>query len=194
MVHACLMLLTLSVFTATASAAPTTTSERGRIQAEIDRLTSAFAAEEMACKQRFVVTSCIEDVRLRRRDALGPLRSQLLALDDEDRRQRANARLAAIETKRQQQRGNEPEAQEPEKRRAAPSAHPAASVPLTAVRRERAAARQEAASAGAAQRAAAAKRRQQQDDLHAAQVRQKLLEHQSSGKAAATLPVPAASR
>jgi hypothetical protein len=200
MVHACLILLTVLALSATARAAattpttPTTASERGRIQAQIERLTSALEAEESACKQRFVVTSCIEDVRLRRREALGPLRSQLLALDDEDRRQRANARLAAIETKRQEQRARLPEVQEPEKPRAVPSPRPAASVPLTAVRREQAAARQVAASAAAAQRVQAAKRRQQEADLHAAQVRQKLLEHQASGKAAAPLPVPAASR
>lgn len=174
-----------------AGAADHTAAERGRIEAEIQRLNNGFAAEESDCQQRFVVTSCVEEVRLRRRDTLAPLRARLLALDDADRRQRASARLAAIEDKRRAQRESVPEPPPP--RPAVERSPLAASAPLLVVRRdETGAARQQAASAAAAQRVVAAKRRQQQADQDAARVREKLLERERSGKSAAPLPVPAA--
>jgi hypothetical protein len=187
--------LALLMLLSTSWAGQGTAVERSHIEAEIQRLSSVFAAEESACKQRFLVTSCVEDVQLRRREALGRQRARLLALDDEDRKQRASARLAVIEGKRQAQRTGVPESQPPRPSvERAPLA--AASVPLTAVRRDPAgpSSRQDAASAAAAQRVVAARRRQQQADAHANEVRQKLLERERSGKAAAPLPVPAASR
>ncbi|HZF78620.1 MAG TPA: hypothetical protein VEZ89_02405 [Rubrivivax sp.] len=186
--------LALSMLLSTSWAGQTTAVERSQIEAEMQRLTGVFAAEESACTQRFLVTSCVEDVQLRRREALARERARLLALDDEDRRQRAGARLAAIESKRQAQRNSVPE---PQPQRSAVERVPAAaaSVPLTAVRRGQAGpSRQEAASAAAAQRVVAARRRQQEVEAHANEVRQKLLERERSGKAAAPLPAPAASR
>lgn len=188
-----ILLATLTWATA-AGAADDGADERSRIAAEIQRLSGAFAAEESACKQRFVVTSCVEEVQLRRRETLGPLRSRVLALDDAERRQRAGARLAAIESKRRAQRSSVPEAPPPGPL-AGRAPRSTASAPLVVRRRDQAgAARQEAAGAAAAQRVVAAKRRQQQAAGDAERVGDKLRERDSQGKSAAPLPLPAAAR
>ena len=75
-------------------------AERQRIDSERRAIEAGFAAEEAACRERFVVTSCVDDVRQRKRDALAGLRAEGLLLDDADRQARAAARLQAIESKR----------------------------------------------------------------------------------------------
>lgn len=74
--------------------------ERTRIAAERRTIETRFAAEEAACRERFVVTPCVDGVRARRREALSPLRHQELLLDDAERKRRAAARIDGIEARR----------------------------------------------------------------------------------------------
>ena len=50
--------------------------ERERLAAERQVLTERYAAEERECSERFVVTACVDDVRLRRRAALTLVRER----------------------------------------------------------------------------------------------------------------------
>lgn len=76
---------------------------RAEIQAERQRLTLQFDAEQAGCRHRFAVTSCLDDVRERRRLALEGPRQRELALDDAERQARARARREAVAEK--QRRG-----------------------------------------------------------------------------------------
>jgi len=75
--------------------------DRQQIVAARQAIQRDFAAQELACQQRFAVTDCVEDVRLRRRQALAPWREKELALDAADRQRRASERQAAIKAKMQ---------------------------------------------------------------------------------------------
>lgn len=185
----CAALATVAVGRAAAQAADPAmlAQQRSQIEAEIRHADAMFAADQAACAKRFAVTSCSEEVQLRRRETMAPLRARWLALDDVERRARAAARLQAIEDKRRAQR-SAPEA--PLQRVAAEPPTLVASAPLIGMRRGAAAIRQQSAHAAAAQRVAASRRRQQQADQDAARVRERLAQRESSGKKAAPLPVP----
>lgn len=58
-----------------------------------------YVAEERACRQRFVVSSCIEDAKRTRRAALVPLRERQIALDTARRQRSAAARRESIARK-----------------------------------------------------------------------------------------------
>jgi hypothetical protein len=71
--------------------------ERGRIERERAAVEMAFAAQDRACQERFAVTACVEDARRTRRSALAELRRQATALDETQRRQRAERRRQLIQ-------------------------------------------------------------------------------------------------
>jgi colicin import membrane protein len=79
--------------------ADTRAEDRHRLQAERQALVQRFADEERACASRFVVTSCQDEVRARRREALAPLRERELKLDEAERRERAEQRRQVIAAK-----------------------------------------------------------------------------------------------
>jgi hypothetical protein len=79
-------------------------AERARIRAERAAVESRFAAEEAACRKKFVVTDCVKDARARRRDALGDLRRQDISLNDADRKRKAAEQVRRIEQKSEVQR------------------------------------------------------------------------------------------
>jgi hypothetical protein len=79
--------------------ADTRAEDRSRLQAERQSLGQRFADEERACASRFVVTSCQDEVRARRREALAQLRERELKLDEAERRERAEQRRQAIAAK-----------------------------------------------------------------------------------------------
>ena len=74
-------------------------AQRSSIQADRQRLEAQFDAEQATCRERFVVTACVDDVRLRRRAALAVPRARELALDDSERQSRAQARRQAVREK-----------------------------------------------------------------------------------------------
>lgn len=153
------------------------------IAAERQALVDRYAAEESECRRHFVVTSCLEDVRLRRRDALAPLREREMALSDRERLQRAADRKAALAARR------EAESQRPP----APAAVQA-QVRMPPVARTGAPfnpALAEAARASAAQQ----RRQAAQERTEAAQstkdrVARRLADRAQQGKPVTPLPVP----
>ena len=68
--------------------------DKGQRLAERQALVERFADEERACSQRFAVTSCVDEVRSRRRAALAPLRERELRLEEAERNRRAAERRA----------------------------------------------------------------------------------------------------
>lgn len=76
-------------------------NERERLAAQRQALVERYAAEERACRERFVVSSCVDALRERRRVALAPLRERELALEDAQRQQRALSRQAAQQLRAQ---------------------------------------------------------------------------------------------
>lgn len=74
-------------------------AERDRIKTEQDRVEVVFVARERECRQRFVVTPCLDQARRDRRESLERLRQQQEVLDEAQRKKRAAQRIDEIRTK-----------------------------------------------------------------------------------------------
>lgn len=74
-------------------------AERGRIQAERDRVEARFAKEQVACYQKFAVNDCVGGARLVRREALADLRRQEVSLNAAQAKRRGAEQLSRIEEK-----------------------------------------------------------------------------------------------
>lgn len=74
-------------------------AERERIGREREQALADYARRELDCRQRFIVTSCIDAARAQRRAQLDALRRQEEVLNGDERRRRAAARLEAIRQK-----------------------------------------------------------------------------------------------
>ena len=74
-------------------------AERLRISTERAKLEAAFTLEDSACYKRFLVNNCLDEVKVRRRDALADLRRQEIVLNDEARKARAAEQLQKTEEK-----------------------------------------------------------------------------------------------
>ena len=74
-------------------------AERARIAHERAEIEARYAERERACRERFVVTSCVEDAKRDRRRGLDALRARQLELDEARRRARTAARRAELATK-----------------------------------------------------------------------------------------------
>lgn len=77
-------------------------AERAAIAEKRTAITQAQAQGEKACSQRFAVEDCLQDVRGKARAELAPLRARELELNQQERQERAAARLQAIEAKQAQ--------------------------------------------------------------------------------------------
>ncbi|HJV62166.1 MAG TPA: hypothetical protein VJ743_14555 [Albitalea sp.] len=106
-------------------------AERARIQAERSQVQAAYEQRERECRQRFVVTSCIDAARRDRRQALERLRQQQELLDEAQRKQRAAQRIDDIRAKvsgeEAQQRDATAKARQRERERVAAASAPASS-------------------------------------------------------------------
>ena len=74
-------------------------AERLRISTERAQLEAAFTLEDTACYKRFLVNNCLDEVKVRRRDALADLRRQEIVLNDEARKAKAAEQLQKAEDK-----------------------------------------------------------------------------------------------
>lgn len=166
-------------------------AERAQLNAQRRVLTQRFSAEENACQQRFAVTACVDDVRVRRREALAPLRERELRLDEAERMQRAQEREAARSARRAalaSSLASAPPAQAPVAASAnAPTrVPPAPSTPrLSEAQRQQAA---EARAAQAAQRAQDTRRRNEEAKAAQAQVARRQAQRQAAGSLPTPLP------
>lgn len=164
-------------------------AERQRIAAERQAIASRFAAEEADCHRRFVVTSCVDAARARQREALNLLRHQELLLDDAERKQRAAARLDAIEARRAAAASQPAPAPVPPSS-PSPRAEPPPPRPPTVPHAASPSASTAEAQA-AARRAAAAKKRREDAAADRARIAEREAQHAAGGKKAAPLPLPA---
>jgi colicin import membrane protein len=157
-------------------------AERQRIAAARSSVEARFAAEEAACRQRFIVTPCVDDVRVRKREALDGLRYQELRLDDAERRRRAAERLQAIEA-----RQAAAAARPPAPVVAAPAPRPSAAV-AAAPRPPRPAS--DGAQAEAAARRAAAEKRREAAAADQARIAEREAKRAPQQRKSAPLPTP----
>lgn len=72
---------------------------RTRISEERSRLEATFTLEDTACYKKFLVNNCLDEVKVRRRDALADLRRQEIVLNDEKRKTKAAEQLQKTEDK-----------------------------------------------------------------------------------------------
>lgn len=70
---------------------------RASLSQERSRLEAGFAAEDALCHERFAVNRCLGKVDVKRRAALTELRRQEILLNDEERKNRAEAQRRKIE-------------------------------------------------------------------------------------------------
>jgi len=208
--HVCALAALAIAASASVSVLAADGGERARIASERAEVEKRYADRERECRERFVVTSCVDDAKRDRRKSLDALRARELKLDEETRRARTEARRAelaakAAEDARRDQaraasapaRSGKPFETHPPASGAARSEHEARDRPLTAAdrlgihptvrgseaeRREREAASR--ASFEARQREAAEHRREVEERNV-----KRLQEHPASP----SLPTPAAS-
>ena len=175
---------------------------RGQAIEQQRLLNLKFDEQDRRCRQQFVVTACVDDVRRQRRDAVAPWREKELAAADDLRQQRAAQRQREISSKQSAAAANA--AVSPSANAAANAAsgasaparaQPRASSPTQALPTRQGAAApdsQSLASREALRRVQAAAKRQQQADVDAARINKLKAEQAARGKAAAPLPVPGA--
>ena len=177
--------------------------ERQRIAAERAEVEKAFAAREAECRERFVVTSCLDAARRDRRDAMERLRQQQVVLDEAQRKQRAAERIEDIRNKvsaddakrREAQarvRSREARLQEQAQRAeaAASAAAQAASAGPAASQPDRAARRATQSPKPPAQRASEYEKRQADAKEHRAAVERRNAEHAAKNRPSKPLPLP----
>lgn len=178
-----------AVLAATATSDLDGRAERTRIASERAAAESRYADEQAECRQRFVVTSCVDEAKARRRETLGRLKHQELVLDEQDRRRRAAARLQAIEEKQREAATRAPLPAQPTPVIREAASAPAGRGPQTPSAAERAQrAREEAARAQ--RRAEAAEQRRQQAAEDRARIAEREAERRAKDKKPST-PLPA---
>ncbi len=91
--------LLLWLLAAMAVAAPEAVSERDKIERERTRIEAVHAEQQRQCAEKFAVTSCAEQAKRARRTALADLRRRSTALDEAQRKQRAERRRQEINGK-----------------------------------------------------------------------------------------------
>ena len=78
------------------AAAQSDSADRDRIARDRAGVEQAYLTQERECENRFAVTSCVEEARRVRRNALSELRRQATVLDEVQRKQRAEQRRKSI--------------------------------------------------------------------------------------------------
>jgi transglutaminase/protease-like cytokinesis protein 3 len=73
--------------------------ERSKVAAERARLEAGFQAEEAACKSRFAVNACLQEIRTRRSEAMADLRRQDILINEADRKARSADQIKKTEDK-----------------------------------------------------------------------------------------------
>ena len=81
------------------AAASAPRDERTRIASERAAVEARFSERERECRTRFIVTSCVDDAKAERRQALDKLRVHQLGVDEERRRERTAQRQAELAEK-----------------------------------------------------------------------------------------------
>jgi colicin import membrane protein len=162
--------------------------ERDRIVAERQAAVARFAEQERACAERFIVTSCVDAARKEQRATLTRLRRAEQALDDVERREAAQRRLAELDRQAaaRDARASEPaptehRANEHTRPVANPPASPHPQAPASSTAERRAIEQRNEADFADRERAAQA---------HREAIAKRNARRASEGKVAAPLPLP----
>lgn len=110
-------------------------AQRQRIARERADAEAVYRREEAACRQRFAVTTCIDEARSRRRGVLERLDNEQAVLDEWERKRRAAERMERIEEKLRQAESRPRPGMVVKPRQAPASAPMPASAPEPAPRR-----------------------------------------------------------
>jgi colicin import membrane protein len=181
-------------------------AEHDRIKLEREQAEAAYQTQERECRQRFVVTPCLDQAKRDRRQAMDRLRQQQEVLDEAQRKQRAAQRIDEIRAKVSGDEAKQREAMARERRKEkqrAEAAAAAASNPVSeAAGASSAASSAEAgrahvpsssakSSADEAKHLADYERRQHEAQAHKDAVARRNAERAATGKPAAKgLPTP----
>ncbi|HTH80725.1 MAG TPA: hypothetical protein VL593_17260 [Ramlibacter sp.] len=134
------------VFVAYAQDDASVAAERARLKDAREKVEAQYVAEEKACYGKFAVNDCLAKARAKRRETLGDLRRQEIALNDAERKRKAAERQRSIEERNTQQRERDSAGQQSQSQqdralhaneRAASRAAQAASAPERAAEREK---------------------------------------------------------
>ncbi len=74
-------------------------AERLRIGKERAELEAGFNREDAACYKRFLVNNCLDEVKIRRQEALADLRRQEMSIEDQERKAKGADQLQNTEDK-----------------------------------------------------------------------------------------------
>lgn len=95
----CLLLAGVAAFAADPEVPAAEQEERARIESRRAAVESQFAETEKDCYRKFSVNRCLDGARKERRQALGTLRREEMAVNDARRQREAKARRDAIQAK-----------------------------------------------------------------------------------------------
>jgi colicin import membrane protein len=84
---------------AAATPAQRDAEERRQITRERDAAEAKYAERERDCQQRFIVTSCLDEAKAERRQAIDKLRERQIVLDEARRHERSETRQAELQEK-----------------------------------------------------------------------------------------------
>lgn len=166
--------------------------ERARVAAEKQRVESVYEAKLRQCQSQFIVTSCIDDARAERREAMDRLSQQQAVMDDALRKQRAAERLETLQEKREAATRRRETARTQVVERAPSRSAPASSALPRAYAEGASHPRPEAPNAAERERNAAAfQARQRAAAAHRESVERRNAKRAAGHKGAAPLPLPA---
>ncbi|HEX6016555.1 MAG TPA: hypothetical protein VFZ28_00490 [Burkholderiaceae bacterium] len=191
---ACLAVLALGA--TAAEGEPSEQAQRDRLAAERDAAQARYEQAVRECERGFVVTSCIDRAKAERRATLDRVAREQAALDDAQRRRRADERRQRIADKQAQQaaaaqRSTAASAPQERVRTTTQSSPTAASRPGGRFE-SRSAEEAAAADAEAARRAAQSAERRARAKAHEEAVLERNAERAAHKPPAAPLPVPSA--
>ena len=171
-----------------AQSAPDQSAARARIESERGEAEARFGQALLACAGSFALTACQDSARAERRHTIERLNAERAMLDEQLRRERAQARRQDIDQHLAERAATAASTASAPERSPRKATLPASRPPAPAVA--------PAAAAAAAREAEALARwreRQQRYEAHLAEVRRRNAELEARKPAAAALPVPAAS-
>ncbi len=183
--------LLLALVATGANALADDASLRQQIAAERAAIDTRFERDQAECGQRFALNACLDDARLRRRQAMATLQARQLEIDTRQRVQRAAERQRELERKSQQLNARQAAtATAPQPEQASAGQGPStAQAPAIHQRSQAVAAR-----AKASERATAARKLQADIKADQARIAARIAKRSAQGQVPAPLPaLPAAS-
>src|SRR5262245_38404159 len=171
---------------------PSDKERREQINAERAATQARYEKAVAECERGFMVTSCVNQAKAERRTALDRLSREQMALDDAQRKRRADERRERIAQKKAAQAAASEAAASPPQAQRTPrqSAVPASGAKAARRAEPRSSEAEAAAAAEAAERASDAQQRREKAQAHEEAVRKRNAERAAQRTPAAPLPVP----